>query len=131
MRANSNIMWSSARSEAALAASFPVTIEVRQMRGARRMRVQQVRDLRAVALLNGGDEIVACVRDELRDGRRGEQQRQRGPYCKLPKFHDLRPCYPLDPPCLAEQDPTCHEQQPAILGAPARKPRPRPMGGAM
>jgi predicted metal-dependent hydrolase len=33
-------MWSSAHSEAALAASFPVPIEVRQIRGARRMRLR-------------------------------------------------------------------------------------------
>src|SRR5689334_24473717 len=40
MPATSNIMWSSARSEAALAAAFPVPIEIRPMRNARRLRLR-------------------------------------------------------------------------------------------
>lgn len=38
--ANSNIMWSNARSEAALEAAFPVPIEIRPMRSARRLRLR-------------------------------------------------------------------------------------------
>lgn len=38
--ANSNTMWSKARSEAALAASFPVPIEIRSVRNARRLRLR-------------------------------------------------------------------------------------------
>src|SRR6059058_4286211 len=40
MRASSNIMWSSGRSEARLEAGFPVRIEVRPIRGAKRLRLR-------------------------------------------------------------------------------------------
>jgi len=40
MRGNSNIMWSSARSEASFEASFPVPIEIRRLRSARRLRLR-------------------------------------------------------------------------------------------
>ena len=40
MRANLNIMWSPARSEAALEAALPVPIEIRPIRGARRLRLR-------------------------------------------------------------------------------------------
>src|SRR5260221_14589871 len=40
MRANLNIMWSTARSEAALEAALPVAIEIRPMRNARRLRLR-------------------------------------------------------------------------------------------
>lgn len=40
MPANSNIMWSSVRSEAALEAALPVPIEIRPMRSARRLRLR-------------------------------------------------------------------------------------------
>src|SRR3954468_13898305 len=40
MRASLNIMWSSGRSEAALAAQLPAPIDVRPMRGARRLRLR-------------------------------------------------------------------------------------------
>ncbi len=40
MRGISNIMWSSARSEASLEASFPVPIEIRAIRNARRFRLR-------------------------------------------------------------------------------------------
>ena len=40
MPAISNIMWSTARSEAALLAAFPVPIEIRPLRAARRLRLR-------------------------------------------------------------------------------------------
>ena len=40
MPAISNIMWSSARSEAALEAALPVPVEVRPLRNARRLRLR-------------------------------------------------------------------------------------------
>lgn len=40
MRANSNIMWSTSRSEAALEAALPAPIEIRQLRSARRFRLR-------------------------------------------------------------------------------------------
>ncbi len=40
MPASSNIMWSSARSEAALEAALPVPIEIRPLRSARRLRLR-------------------------------------------------------------------------------------------
>src|SRR6476469_4880085 len=40
MRASSNIMWSSARSEASLEASLPVPIEIKRIRNARRLRLR-------------------------------------------------------------------------------------------
>ena len=40
MPASSNIMWSSARSEASLEASLPVPIEIRRVRTARRLRLR-------------------------------------------------------------------------------------------
>lgn len=40
MRASLNIMWSSARSEAALEAALPVPIEIRKLRNARRLRLR-------------------------------------------------------------------------------------------
>src|SRR6185503_1118508 len=40
MRASSNIMWSSARSEASLEAALPVPIEIRRLRNARRLRLR-------------------------------------------------------------------------------------------
>src|SRR5438874_4345416 len=40
MRGSSNFMWSSARSEAALEAGLPVPIEIRPIRGARRLRLR-------------------------------------------------------------------------------------------
>lgn len=40
MPANSNIMWLSARSEAALEAALPLPIEIRPMRSARRLRLR-------------------------------------------------------------------------------------------
>ena len=40
MRGTSNIMWSSARSEAALEAEFPVPVDIRPMRNARRLRLR-------------------------------------------------------------------------------------------
>lgn len=40
MPASSNIMWSSARSEAALEAALPVPIEIRRLKAARRLRLR-------------------------------------------------------------------------------------------
>lgn len=40
MRASSNIMWSTGRSEAALEAALPAPIEIRPMRSARRLRLR-------------------------------------------------------------------------------------------
>ena len=40
MRGNSNIMWSTARSEAALAAALPAPIEIRLLKSARRLRLR-------------------------------------------------------------------------------------------
>ena len=40
MRESSNIMWSSARSEASLEASLPVPIDIRRLRNARRLRLR-------------------------------------------------------------------------------------------
>src|SRR5436190_22373442 len=40
MPASSNIMWSNARSEAALEAALPVPIDIRPMRNARRLRLR-------------------------------------------------------------------------------------------
>ena len=40
MPANSNIMWSSGRSEASLEAAFPVPIEIRRIKSARRLRLR-------------------------------------------------------------------------------------------
>jgi predicted metal-dependent hydrolase len=40
MPANSNIMWSSGRSEAALMAQFPAPIEIRPMKSAKRLRLR-------------------------------------------------------------------------------------------
>ena len=40
MLASSNIMWSSARSEASLEAALPLPIEIRPMRNARRLRLR-------------------------------------------------------------------------------------------
>src|SRR3954467_13786221 len=39
-RASSNIMWSTARSEAALEAALPVPIDIRPLRSARRLRLR-------------------------------------------------------------------------------------------
>src|SRR5438270_13486130 len=40
MRGSSNIMWSSARSEAALEAALPIPIDIRPVRGAKRLRLR-------------------------------------------------------------------------------------------
>src|SRR4029079_11664970 len=40
MRGTSNIMWSTARSEAALAAALPAPVEIRLLRSARRLRLR-------------------------------------------------------------------------------------------
>src|SRR5690348_15572496 len=40
MRASSNIMWSSGRSEASLEAALPVPIEIRRLKTARRLRLR-------------------------------------------------------------------------------------------